>query len=118
MLTLLRHRSIIPRRCSRKNTKRRPWTPRLAALERQGGAGYDAAVRVRQPPNPAREVASHFRGLRLTRLPRTFDWQSASDWQCWWDDHADELTPEQRRGIWEALDRLHFYEVVPVELEG
>jgi hypothetical protein len=66
----------------------------------------------------ARKLARHFRGLGLRRLPQTFDWQSVSDWQCWWDEHAEELTPEQRRGIWAALDKLHFYQVVAVELEG
>ncbi len=40
---------------------------------------------------------------------------------CWadlWDECVDELTDEQRDGVWGLLDRLHFYEVVEVTLDG
>jgi hypothetical protein len=64
----------------------------------------------------APDLADRFRALGLRRLPRTFDWESAADWLRWWDEHAETLTHEQRHGIWEALDRLRFYEVVEIEL--
>jgi hypothetical protein len=39
------------------------------------------------------------------------------DWYYWWRQTAPRMTPEQRRRVWEALDRVRFYEVVALPLE-
>jgi hypothetical protein len=38
----------------------------------------------------------------------------------WWEQAAEGMTAEQQDGVWELLDRVRFYTVVPlqVELEG
>lgn len=39
------------------------------------------------------------------------------DWASWWDQHAPRMTDHQRAKVWQALDRLRFYEIVETELE-
>lgn len=39
------------------------------------------------------------------------------DWVGWWEAHADGLGEQQRQAVWEALDRLRLYAVMPVEVE-
>jgi hypothetical protein len=39
-------------------------------------------------------------------------------WMNWWAEHEDQMTSEQIQRIWEAMDLLHFFEVVEIELEG
>ena len=43
--------------------------------------------------------------------------RSSSDWAFWWGRTAPAMTEEQRAGMWKALDRVEFYEVVTLELE-
>ena len=38
------------------------------------------------------------------------------DWAGWWDENVDEMSDLQRAKVWEALDKVRFFEVV--ELEG
>ncbi len=39
-------------------------------------------------------------------------------WMIWWSEHEDELTAEQLTKIWDAMDLVHFFEVVEIEVEG
>jgi hypothetical protein len=39
-------------------------------------------------------------------------------WMSWWSEHERRMTTEQKTRIWEAMDLVHFYEVVEVEVEG
>lgn len=39
------------------------------------------------------------------------------DWAGWWDQHSPRMTDLQRAKVWQALDRLRFYEIVETELE-
>jgi hypothetical protein len=61
-------------------------------------------------------------GLRKLGLKpptvRTFPtkWKTIN-WWAWWDAVAGDLSDAQREGIYELLDRLHFYEVVEAELD-
>jgi hypothetical protein len=36
-------------------------------------------------------------------------------WRRWWDDHCAAMTEYQRQMVWEALDRVRFFEVVALE---
>jgi hypothetical protein len=35
----------------------------------------------------------------------------------WWEENVDGMTPEQRDGVWELLDGVRYYEVVPMKVE-
>jgi hypothetical protein len=39
-------------------------------------------------------------------------------WMNWWDAHVRELTAEHTTRIWDAMDLVHFYEVIEIEVEG
>jgi len=39
------------------------------------------------------------------------------DWDAWWEANVAQMTDHQRCKIWEALDRLDFFEIVETELE-
>src|SRR5262249_39803006 len=44
---------------------------------------------------------------------------SLQDWEGWWSARKKAgLSDEQAERIWEALDRVTFYEVVPLRLGG
>ncbi len=34
------------------------------------------------------------------------------DWKTWWEQEQEGMTEEQRRKVWEALDKVRFYRVV------
>jgi hypothetical protein len=34
------------------------------------------------------------------------------NWKGWWDEEHEAMTDEQRRKVWEALDKVRFYRVV------
>jgi hypothetical protein len=38
-------------------------------------------------------------------------------WMDWWSNHQGQMTGEQRTRIWDAMDLVHFYEVVEIEVE-
>jgi hypothetical protein len=50
------------------------------------------------------------------RLPRPSQY-GERDWVGWWEKYADTLTEEQRQSVWELLDKLEFYRVLPTEIE-
>ncbi len=56
-------------------------------------------------------------GLRDLPPPEESD-AAAALWRQWWDEHAEEVTPEQRAANWDALDKVELFRVVPVKLEG
>jgi hypothetical protein len=39
------------------------------------------------------------------------------DWMGWWSRHQARMTDEQKTRIWDAMDLLHFFEVVEIEVE-
>jgi hypothetical protein len=39
------------------------------------------------------------------------------DWADWWDANAPRMTDYQRARIWQALDKLRFFEIVETEWE-
>jgi hypothetical protein len=51
------------------------------------------------------------------RLPKTSKYDER-DWNGWWEKYADTLSEEQRQGVWELLDRLELYRVMPTEVEA
>jgi hypothetical protein len=38
-------------------------------------------------------------------------------WREWWWDHCRDMEPWQREKLWEAMDRVHPYTIVEVELD-
>jgi hypothetical protein len=47
-----------------------------------------------------------------------YSWRNGlRDWAAWYDDLASQLTDAQRDGVWDLLDLLVLYAVVPVKLE-
>lgn len=38
------------------------------------------------------------------------------DWTHWYDEIVDQVTSEQREGLWELLDRVRFYQVREIRL--
>jgi hypothetical protein len=38
--------------------------------------------------------------------------RASHDWKGWWDRQQEKMTEEQRRKVWEALDKVRFYRVV------
>jgi hypothetical protein len=50
------------------------------------------------------------------RLPRPGRYDER-DWTDWWAKYADTLSEEQRQSVWELLDRLEFYQVLPTDME-
>jgi hypothetical protein len=51
--------------------------------------------------------------------PRHSNWKPLTfrNWFRWWQDNAPRMDDYQRRKVRQALDRLHFFEVVEIELE-
>jgi hypothetical protein len=43
---------------------------------------------------------------------------AASDWAAWWEANAPAMSDDQRARVWQALDKVRFYEVVETELEA
>ncbi len=39
-------------------------------------------------------------------------------WMNWWDDANGGMTAEQKTRIWDAMDLVHFFEVVELEVEA
>jgi hypothetical protein len=53
----------------------------------------------------------------LTLPKPTWDNQvSTSDWYGWWEAGEEKMSAMQRAKVWEALDRVRFFEVAEVEL--
>lgn len=42
----------------------------------------------------------------------------ARKWRDWWDKHLNQMTALQREQVWEALDKVRFFEVVELAEEG
>jgi hypothetical protein len=93
-------------------------------------AGLDAEARAVIPPfllgHPRCWSSLGLAGLleRLKSLglhdlpPPEENYAAAALWRQWWDEHAEEVTPEQRAAIWEALDKVELFRIVPVKLKG
>ncbi len=65
-------------------------------------AGRVAALGVSPPPDP----------------PDDEDYGTKTAvWSAWWDEQSPTWTPGQRDAVWELFDKLHFYEVIEIELE-
>jgi hypothetical protein len=59
------------------------------------------------------EFDRRVRELGVEPIGRTYPFE-------WWEEIKGELTDEQRNAIWDLLDQIRLFEVVPtrVELEG
>ena len=51
-------------------------------------------------------------GLKPPRRPEGY-----GEFSDWWSVHEKSFTPEQRAAVWEALDRVSFFEVAEVEID-
>lgn len=94
-------------------------------------AGYEAAdaerarlealVRAKVNPFECGEAVHHRTHLDE---PRLRDWlmdrgidpprakaDGACDWAAWWKKNQKKLGPEKRAAVWEALDKVRFYEI-------
>jgi hypothetical protein len=40
------------------------------------------------------------------------------DWAAWWEASTKTMRDDQRRRVWQALDRIRFFEIVETELES
>jgi hypothetical protein len=52
------------------------------------------------------------------RLPPPQFAHGCYQWMAWWSDHEAGMTAQQRRRIWDAMDLVHFFEVVEIDVEG
>jgi hypothetical protein len=43
---------------------------------------------------------------------------TTTDWRRWWGRNVPKLSPLQQAKAWEAFDRIRFYDVVEVDLDG
>jgi hypothetical protein len=76
--------------------------------------------KVRARVNPFRCGGPTLRNQTGLDADRLHDWAidqgltppEAGDWAAWWDEQSPKMTELQRDGMWQALDRLRFYEVV------
>lgn len=57
-----------------------------------------------QPPTPQEFPSLAYKGL--------------IEWRAWWDAVAPGLTDQQREGVWDLLEDIHFYEVAAINWEG
>ena len=46
--------------------------------------------------------------------PPAPDAKGNANWPAWWDERAPHMTDLQKAKVWEALDKVRFYEVVEV----
>ena len=75
---------------------------------------------IRARVNPFRCGGPALRNQTSLDADRLHDWAldqgltppEGGDWAAWWDEQSPKLTELQRDGMWKALDRLGFYEVV------
>jgi len=67
-----------------------------------------------EPPDEGESDALSVMGLEP---PVEAESGKVRDWPSWWDQHAPRMTDQQRAKVWQALDRLRFYEIVETELE-
>jgi hypothetical protein len=89
---------------------------RREALERKGRNPFDFgathADRSTMPEGVFRDLVTD---LELTPPPAR---RLETDWAGWWERHKGELSAQQRRAVWDALDRVCFYTVVALEPPG
>jgi hypothetical protein len=45
------------------------------------------------------------------------DGQRGEDPWRWWERNVRDMTPEQRSAVWDALDRVRFYEIVETTID-
>jgi hypothetical protein len=81
-------------------------------------AGIDPPPPYQPPPPPELEGVSKREKQRMQREEEERD--HIRHWQGWWASvvRAGRLTPEQVARVWEALNRVRFFEVVAVPAEG
>ena len=53
--------------------------------------------------------------LGLTPPPRKGKGTEAARWRPWWDANEAKMTDLQRDRMWEALDRVRFYQVAELK---
>lgn len=41
---------------------------------------------------------------------------SGAEWREWWEAHAKKMTALQRAKVWEALDKVRYYDVVAIKV--
>jgi len=39
-------------------------------------------------------------------------------WRDWWDQNRETMSEHQRELVWEALDKVRFFEIVELEEPG
>jgi len=75
---------------------------------------------IRARVNPFRCGGPSLRNQTNLDADRLHDWAldqgltppDGDDWAAWWDAQHPQMTELQRGGMWHALDRLSFYEVI------
>lgn len=75
---------------------------------------------IRARVNPFRCGGPALRNRSSLDADRLHDWAldqgltppEGGDWAAWWDEQSPKMDALQCEGMWEALDRLSFYEVV------
>jgi hypothetical protein len=80
----------------------------------------DLNQKIRARVNPFRCGGPALRNQTSLDADRLHDWAldqgltppEGGDWAAWWDEQSPEMDELQREGMWRALDRLNFYEVV------
>lgn len=109
--------------------RRFPGEVRLQAFDEFDEAEADRMRRetaARQSVNPFRCGGTGFGWRTSLDEPRLHDWTldtgltppkpkkkgEGPDWAGWWDKHVKKMTEYQHAKMWEAFDRLQFYEVV------
>src|SRR5262249_40751225 len=60
---------------------------------------------------PQEEAVERVKALGLPPPPGHDD---TLDWENWWD--STEMDYEQADGVWDLLDKVHFWEVIAVEV--
>jgi hypothetical protein len=45
------------------------------------------------------------------------DGQLREDLSAWWEESVADMTAEQRSAVWDALDRVRFYEIVETTID-
>jgi len=102
------------------------WVPVKAFTDRAKAEEYCRMVegRERAVKNPF-EWGTELKDWTTFDAPRFRDWlldagieppkkknSKAADWQAWWEKGAPKLTDLQRAKVWEALNKVRYYEVV------
>lgn len=77
--------------------------------------GYDGGLATFSDLPPA-TVERRFRASGIVP-PENFATASGAEWKDWWSQNVGRWRPSQRQVIWDAMTRVIFYTVVPMEIE-